>query len=112
MKPTAYLVNTSRGGVINQEELSVALRNQTITGAALDVYEEEPLAMGNLLRSIDPTRLILTPHSIGNSPLARDSGHRMAIQTILTLLGGEPPSSVLNHEAIPRWRQRFSNPLP
>ena len=112
MKSTAYLVNTSRGGVINQEELSQALRKQMIAGAALDVYEEEPLAMGNLLRSIDPTRLILTPHSIGNSPLARDSGHRMAIQTILTLLGGEPPSSVLNPEAIPRWRQRFSNPLP
>jgi len=112
MKPTAYLVNTSRGAVINQEELSHALGKQLIAGAALDVYEEEPLPLGNPLRSIDPTRLILTPHSIGNSPVARDSGHRMAIQTIITLFGGEPPSSVLNPEAIARWREKFSILLP
>ena len=112
MKPTAYLVNTSRGGVINQEELSNAISKQTIAGAALDVYEEEPLPTKNSLRSINPTRLILTPHSIGNSSAARDAGHRMAIQTILKLLAGEPPSSVLNPEAIQRWRQRFSHPLP
>ncbi len=55
------------------------------------------------LRSVDPSRLILTPHSLGNSPAARDAGHRMAVDSLLTLLAGEPPSSVPNPEAITRW---------
>ncbi len=78
-----------------------------IAGAALDVFEKEPLPMDDPLRSLDPTRLILTPHIIGNSIISRDLGHRMAIKTILSLLGGELPANVLNPEAIPRWRGRF-----
>ncbi|NIO07588.1 MAG: hypothetical protein GTO40_06100 [Deltaproteobacteria bacterium] len=112
MKPTAYLVNTSRGGVINQEELSQALGSATIAGAALDVYEEEPLPLHDPLRSIDTSRLILTPHSIANSPAARDAGHRMAVDSILSLLAGKVPSTVLNPEAIAQWEQRFFHPLP
>ncbi|MFQ5851748.1 MAG: hydroxyacid dehydrogenase [Candidatus Binatia bacterium] len=112
MKPTAYLVNTSRGGAINQEELASALKEGVIAGAALDVFEEEPLPMESSLRSIDPTRLIMTPHIIGNNLLSRESGHRMAIQSILSLLRGEVPAAVLDREAVPQWRKRFSIPLP
>ncbi|MEE9549669.1 MAG: NAD(P)-dependent oxidoreductase, partial [Candidatus Binatia bacterium] len=112
MKPSAYLINTSRGEVIPQGELASALREGLIAGAALDVFEEEPLPKESSLRSIDPTRLILTPHIIGNNLPSRMSGQRMALESILSLLRGEIPSTVLNREAIPRWRERFARPLP
>ena len=111
MKPSAYLVNTSRGGAIDQEELASALREGVIAGAALDVFEEEPLPKESSLRSIDPARLILTPHIIGNNLPSRMSGQRMALESLLSLLHGEPPPTVLNREGIPRWRERFARPL-
>ena len=107
MKSSAFLVNTSRGGTIDQQELASALKENVIAGAALDVFEKEPLPMDDPLRSLDPTRLILTPHVIGNSIISRDLGHRMAIETILSLLKGEHPDNVLNPEGFPRWRERF-----
>jgi len=61
MKPSAYLVNTARGEVIPQDDLAAALRDGVIAGAALDVFEEEPLPKESPLRTIDPTRLIMTP---------------------------------------------------
>ncbi|MFQ5540223.1 MAG: NAD(P)-dependent oxidoreductase [Candidatus Binatia bacterium] len=111
MKPSAYLINTARGEVINQEELASALREGVIAGAALDVFEEEPLPRESSLRTIDPTRLILTPHIIGNNLPSRLSGQSMAMDSILCLLRGETPLTVLNREAIPRWQERFGRPL-
>jgi phosphoglycerate dehydrogenase-like enzyme len=111
MRPSAYLINTARGEVVHQEELASALREGVIAGAALDVFEEEPLPKESSLRTIDPTRLILTPHIIGNNLLSRMSGQRMAMESILCLLRGETPSTVLNREAIPRWQERFGRPL-
>lgn len=108
MKPSAYLINTSRGEVITQRELASALREGLLAGAALDVFEEEPLPKESSLRSIDPTRLILTPHIIGNNLPSRMSGQRLAMESILSLLRGEVPSTVLNREAIPRWRERLA----
>jgi phosphoglycerate dehydrogenase-like enzyme len=60
MKPTAYLVNTSRGPIVDTGALLAALRNQRIAGAALDVYDTEPLPLGHPLRSAPNT--VLTPH--------------------------------------------------
>jgi len=107
MKPTAYLVNTSRGGAISEEDLVVALNQGIIAGAALDVFEEEPLPMASKLRQVDPARLILTPHIIGNNPKSIESGHRMAVDSILSILAGKAPETVLNREAVERWRERF-----
>jgi len=107
MKPTAYLVNTSRGGAIREEDLVEALNQGIIAGAALDVFEEEPLPMASKLRQVDPARLILTPHIIGNNPKSIESGHRMAVDSILSILAGKVPETVLNRGAVERWRERF-----
>ena len=60
MKPTAYLINVSRGGVVDEAALAKALHNGDIAGAALDVYESEPLSSDSPLR--DAPNLVLTPH--------------------------------------------------
>ena len=54
MKPTAFLINTSRGPAIKEAELIQALNEKVIAGAALDVFEQEPLPMDNPLRQVDP----------------------------------------------------------
>lgn len=60
MKPTAFLVNTARGGIINEDDLLEALQQKTIAGAALDVVAKEPMAVGNLLFEFD--NFLCTPH--------------------------------------------------
>ena len=60
MKPTAILVNVARGGVVNEAELVVALRNRVIAGAAMDVYAIEPLPADSELLTLD--NLVVTPH--------------------------------------------------
>ncbi len=64
MKPTAYLINTSRAGVLKKDALISALQNKTIGGAALDVYWEEPIPAGDPLLALD--NLTMTPHNAGN----------------------------------------------
>ena len=107
MKPTAYLVNTSRGAVLNEPDLIQALNEGAIAGAALDVFDEEPLSMASGLRQVDPTRLIMTPHIIGNNPGSLDAGQRMAAESILSILDGRAPDTVVNPKAIGLWKQRF-----
>jgi D-3-phosphoglycerate dehydrogenase len=64
MKPNALLINTARGGIINENDLKIALKNNTIAGAALDVYETEPPLDKELM---ELPNLICTPHTGGNS---------------------------------------------
>ena len=107
MKPSAFLINTSRGPAINEADLVEALQENVIAGAALDVYTEEPTPMTNPLRQIDPEKLILTPHTIGTNPGSQAAGQELAAQSILSLLNGKVPDTVVNPLAIPRWRERF-----
>ena len=108
MKPTAFIVNTSRGPAIKEADMVQALNEKIIGGAALDVFDEEPMPMENPLRQIDPYRLILTPHNIGANPGSSEAGQRMAAQSMLAILDGKVPDTVVNPLAIPRWKERFS----
>jgi len=107
MKPTAFIINTSRGPAIKEAELVQALNEKIIAGAALDVFAEEPFPPNNPLRQVDPSRLILTPHNIGANPGSGEAGQKMAAQSMLSILEGKAPDTVVNPDAIPLWRERF-----
>lgn len=72
MKPSAFLINTGRGGIINEHDLVEAINQHIIAGAGLDVYEKEPMAANNpILKVKYPERLVLTPHIAWTSLEAR-----------------------------------------
>jgi D-3-phosphoglycerate dehydrogenase / 2-oxoglutarate reductase len=98
MKPSAFLINTSRGGIIHETALADALNAGTIAGAALDVFEEEPPKPNNPLLSCK--NLLLTPHS---AALTRECVLRVAIcaaQGIVDHLRGRRPEFVYNKEVL------------
>lgn len=93
MKPSAYLVNTSRGPIIDEKALSKALEEKVIKGAAIDVYEFEPAVTESLLK-LD--NIVLSPH-LGNASIeARDEMGMMAAKNILAVLNGEEAPNKVN----------------
>ena len=106
MKPTAYLVNSSRGPVVDEAALCRAISTGWIAGAALDVFEQEPLKAGNPILDLDPDRVILTPHCIGASQAMRETGTQMSVDNMLRALRGELPRNIVNPEAISAWKAR------
>jgi D-3-phosphoglycerate dehydrogenase len=91
MKPSAYFINTSRGGTTDEQALIQALRDGEIAGAGIDVYEEEPPPSDNPLFSLD--NVIVTPHTAGNSVASlRASDVRMGEETARVLKGTWPMS--------------------
>ena len=98
MKPTAYIVNTARGGILDEVALAEALKNGSIAGAALDVFEHEPIQADNPLLSLK--NVILTPHS---AALTRECSERVAHEATLGIseyLRGRTPKFVYNRELI------------
>lgn len=81
MKPNAYLINTSRGPVVNESALISALQQDRIAGAALDVFEEEPLPARSPLRQLD--NCLLAPHNANSSPEAWQRVHENTVQNLL-----------------------------
>jgi len=94
MKPTAYLINTARAIIVDQEALLDALRNHKIAGAALDVYWYEPLASNHPLLSMD--NVTLTPHLGGASIDVPKRHSEMIVDDVLAWLDGEKPQRVFN----------------
>lgn len=84
MKPSAFLVNTSRGPVIDEKALIEVLRARKIAGAAMDVFEEEPLPANSPLRELD--NCWLAPHNANSSPQAAERVHRNTIEQLVRVL--------------------------
>lgn len=93
MKPSAILVNTARGAVVDESALVAALDAGTILGAGLDVFEREPLPARHPLG--DLPNVVLTPHSGGVTPEALEAGLRLAVENSFSALAG----SALNRVA-------------
>ena len=107
MKPSAYLVNTSRGEAIDEAALYRALKEKRIAGAALDSFAVEPLPDDSPLRQLD--NVILTPHRVGHTQDAFASFPPAAVENITRILRGEPPLYCKNPEVIPAWQRRLAN---
>ncbi len=98
MKPTAYLVNTARGGLVDYEALRQALQAGRIAGAALDVFGTEPLLRSDPLRQVP--NVTLTPHIAGASRNVIQNAARILTADILRFLKKEPLQHCLNPESL------------
>jgi len=96
MKPSAILINTSRGAVIDEEALIIALKERWIAGAGLDVYENEPIDPKNPFLSLD--NVVLIPHMGSATTQTRSMMSETAAQNLMAVLRGTPPPSWLNPE--------------
>jgi phosphoglycerate dehydrogenase-like enzyme len=100
MKPLAYLLNTARGGIVDENALYDALKQRRISGAALDCFAQEPVTAPSRFADLD--NVLLAPHSIAwTDELFRDIG-RAACQVMVDLSFGKQPSGVLNPEVFQR----------
>jgi glyoxylate reductase len=88
MKRTAYLINTSRGPVVDESALAWALKQRLIAGAALDVYEKEPEIHPAL---VDLENVMLIPHIASATTETRTAMANLAVSNVLAVLNGEPP---------------------
>jgi glyoxylate reductase len=97
MKPTAFLINTSRGPVVDEAALVEALRDGTIKAAALDVYEYEPDVHPGLL---ELDNAVITPHIASASVATRTRMATMAAENVIAALSGQRPASLVNPEVL------------
>jgi phosphoglycerate dehydrogenase-like enzyme len=93
MKPTAILINTARGAVVDEAALIDALATGRIAGAGLDVFSAEPLPPGHPLAQLP--NVVITPHCAGITPEALEAGLRMAVENIWEFLAGRPAHVVI-----------------
>lgn len=98
MKPTACLVNTARGHLLDEEALVNALRENRIRGAALDVFQTEPLPIDHPLRSME--NVVLTPHMGYVTAESYDQFFRQAVDNIEAYLDGRVPAGAINPEVL------------
>lgn len=101
MKPTAYLINTSRGAVIDERDLYTALKEKRIAGAGLDVFECEPPGRTPLL---ELDNVIFTPHAAGVDVRSRDEMAKSAAEAIVSLYRGDWPAEKVVNQGV---REQF-----
>jgi phosphoglycerate dehydrogenase-like enzyme len=98
MKRTAFLVNIARGPVVDEAALIAALQNGTIAGAALDVFEQEPVDAANLLLGMD--NVIVTPHALCWTDQCFAGIAESGFRSLLNALDGAVPKNAVNPEAV------------
>lgn len=100
MKPTAYLINTARGAVVNEKDLVAALKEGLIAGAALDVLETDGIDLDNPLRKME--NVIITPHAAWYSEQSMMRRRTQTIEEVIKVLEGGEPTSFVNKRTIVR----------
>lgn len=103
MKKTAYLINTARGGIVDEKALIEALRAGTIAGAGLDVFEKEPVEIDNPLLTM--TNVVVEPHLASGSIESRTAMAVLAAQNLVAGLKGEVPSNLVNKQVLETRRR-------
>jgi D-3-phosphoglycerate dehydrogenase / 2-oxoglutarate reductase len=106
MKSTAFLVNTSRGGLVDQRALYSALAEKRLAGAGLDVLEEEPPAQDDPLLALQ--NVLLSPHAAFYSEDAAFELHRRMAEQVAAVFQGRVPANLLNPAVLPRARYPMS----
>ena len=97
MKPTAFLLNLSRGLLVNEADLLEALRAKRIAGAGLDVFEQEPPGKSELF---ELDNVVVTPHTAGSDLQSRDDMALSAAQAVVSLSRGEWPAEKVVNPAV------------
>ncbi len=98
MKPTAYLINTARGPIVDQQALTEVLQAGRIAGAGLDVFEREPIDPNDPLLLLD--NIIVAPHALCFTDEVALGNGSSAIRSILAVARGEVPRNIVNREAV------------
>lgn len=114
MKPTAYFINTARAGLVDYDALYTALKEHKIAGAALDVFEEEPLADADPFRTLD--NVTLTTHRAGSTLDAALNSPRLVFERIQNVIrdgktAGFVNPEVLNDASFEEWRRQAKEAL-
>jgi len=105
MRPHAFIVNTGRGAVCDEEALYTALGKGTIAGAALDTFTIEPLPASSGLRSLQ--NVILTPHAVGHTLESAEAFGPAMLENISRILRGDLPLYCKNPQIDTAWRLRL-----
>jgi D-3-phosphoglycerate dehydrogenase len=98
MKPTAYFINTARGPIVEEKALYAALRERRIAGAAIDVFEQEPVAPDNPILKLD--NVIVTPHSVCWTDEFFRNNAASAFRSVVAVATGKTPTFVVNRDVL------------
>jgi D-3-phosphoglycerate dehydrogenase len=109
MKPTAYLINTARGPIVDQQELTRALQERRIAGAGLDVLEQEPPDPGDPILKLD--NVILAPHALCWTDQCFAGNGVADVKAVLEFKAGRVPHGVVNRDVLesPVWKKRLAD---
>jgi D-3-phosphoglycerate dehydrogenase len=108
MKPSAYLINTSRGPVVDEKALTSALQERRIAGAGLDVFEQEPSPADNPLYRLD--NVIVTPHALCWTDQCFAGIGAADVKAVFDVMHGRVPTGIVNREIVdrPTWLDKLA----